>query len=73
MGPLGLPELLVILFIILLLFGSKKLPDLASGLGGAVANFKKAMRGDDDVRTLNAQNADDKVPAPAKTVDSTKV
>ena len=33
MGPIGLPEIIVILVIVLLLFGGKKLPELAKGLG----------------------------------------
>ena len=43
-GNIGMPELLVILVIILLLFGAKKLPDLAKGLGQGIREFKKAAR-----------------------------
>ncbi len=43
-GGLGLPELLIILFVVLLLFGSKKLPELAKGMGKAVGEFKRAQR-----------------------------
>jgi sec-independent protein translocase protein TatA len=43
MGRIGLPELLVILAIALLIFGPKKLPDLARSLGQAVRGFKEAM------------------------------
>lgn len=39
---LGTPEILIILFIVLLLFGAKKLPELARGLGKSVSEFKKA-------------------------------
>jgi len=39
---LGFQELLVILIIVLLLFGGKKLPEIASGLGKAVREFKRA-------------------------------
>ncbi len=50
MGIPSVPELLVIVFIILLLFGAKKLPELASGLGKGIREFKKASSGitDDD-------------------------
>jgi sec-independent protein translocase protein TatA len=43
MGRIGLPELFVILAIALLIFGPKKLPDLARGLGQAVRGFKDAL------------------------------
>ncbi len=39
---LGSTEIMVILFIVLLLFGAKKLPELARGLGKSVSEFKKA-------------------------------
>ncbi len=42
MFGIGTTELLVILFIILLVFGSKKLPELAQGLGRGIREFKKA-------------------------------
>jgi|DEB19_MinimDraft_2_1074335.scaffolds.fasta_scaffold109880_2 sec-independent protein translocase protein TatA len=42
MGPLGMPELFMIFVVILLLFGAKKLPELARGLGKSMGEFKKA-------------------------------
>ncbi len=45
---LGGGEILVILAIVLLLFGPSKLPKLGAGLGSAMANFRKALRGDDE-------------------------
>ena len=41
---LGLPELLVILFIVLLIFGANRLPDLAKGVGKSIKNFKDAVK-----------------------------
>jgi TatA/E family protein of Tat protein translocase len=41
-GPLGTPELVVIFVVILLLFGAKKLPELARGVGKSLGEFKKA-------------------------------
>ena len=42
LGGIGMPELLVILVIILIVFGAGKLPDIGGGLGKAIKNFKKA-------------------------------
>lgn len=48
---IGGPELLLIMFIILLLFGADKLPELARGLGKSVREFKKAAGGiEEEVR-----------------------
>ena len=41
---LRLPELLVILFIVLLIFGANRLPDLAKGIGKSIRNFKDAAK-----------------------------
>lgn len=45
---LGVPELMVILIILLVLFGGAKLPSLAKGLGQSIKEFKKATREDDE-------------------------
>jgi sec-independent protein translocase protein TatA len=44
MGPLGLPELLVILVIVVLIFGANRLPQLGKGVGSAIKNFKEGMK-----------------------------
>lgn len=44
MGHLGIPELLVILFIIILIFGANRLPEIGRGLGRGIRNFKDATR-----------------------------
>lgn len=46
-GSIGTPELLMIMLVILLLFGSKRLPELARGIGKGVRQFRKAI---DDVK-----------------------
>ena len=47
-GTLGLPELLIIFFIIFLIFGANKLPQLGAGLGEGIRNFKRSVKGDGD-------------------------
>ena len=42
MGPIGMQEMIVIFLIILLLFGAKKIPELARGIGKGMGEFKKA-------------------------------
>jgi len=44
MFGLGMPELLIIMFICLIVFGGRKLPELGSGLGQAIRNFRGAAK-----------------------------
>ena len=44
---IGLPELLVILIVAVLLFGGKKIPEVAKGLGEGIRNFKDALKGEE--------------------------
>ena len=53
MFGIGTTELLVILFIILLVFGAKKLPELAQGLGKGIREFKKASNEIQDELDIN--------------------
>lgn len=48
MFGLGVPELLVILGIALVIFGPSKLPQIGSGLGKAIRDFKKGVSGDEE-------------------------
>ncbi len=48
MGMPSMPELLIILAIVVLLFGAKKIPELAKGMGSGIRNFKKAMKEDEE-------------------------
>ena len=51
MGMPSMPELLIVLVIVILLFGAKKIPDLAKGMGQGIKEFKKSMK--DDVEETN--------------------
>jgi len=46
LGSVGLPEILILVVLIALLFGGKKLPQLGKGLGEGITNFKNAILGD---------------------------
>jgi sec-independent protein translocase protein TatA len=43
---IGFPELLIILAVFMLLFGGKKIPEMAKGLGEGIKNFKNAIKDD---------------------------
>ena len=44
-GNIGMTELLIVLFIVLMIFGAGKLPEIGAGLGRGIRNFKKATTG----------------------------
>ena len=56
MGPIGMPEMIMIFVVILLLFGAKKLPELARGIGKSMGEFKKAR--DDFEREITHAETD---------------
>jgi len=51
MFGLGTPELIIILLIAFLLFGSKKLPEIGAGLGKAIGSFKKGLNEVEEAKT----------------------
>jgi sec-independent protein translocase protein TatA len=53
METIGFPELLVILGVAVLLFGGKKIPELAKGLGEGIRNFKTALKGEPEKPTVD--------------------
>ena len=54
-GSFGGTELIIALVIILLLFGAKRIPELARSLGGGVQEFRKSSRGDYEVEEENKE------------------
>lgn len=48
----SMPELLIVLTIVVLLFGAKKIPDLAKGVGRGIKDFKKAIKDDEEPKEV---------------------
>lgn len=56
-GGIGMPELLVVMVIVLIIFGAGKLPEIGKGLGKGIRNFRKATSGLDGIDvTPNKEN-----------------
>lgn len=85
MGGISIWQLLIVLVIVLLLFGTKKLKNIGSDLGGAVKGFRSAMSGDKDAPDEEPQQIENSAdgsgvdraakadPTPTKPVDKSKV
>lgn len=64
---IGGPELLMIMFVVLLLFGGQKLPELAKGLGKSMREFKKAASGvEEEFKRAIEETPDTPAPPAAK-------
>ena len=55
-GPIGLPQILVILLIILLIFGAKRLPEIGASLGKGIRTFKSSVTGEDEAGSAGSSN-----------------
>ena len=51
MGNIGVGEILILVLILIILFGGKKIPELAKGLGKGIRSFKKAIKGEDEEKS----------------------
>ena len=56
-GPFGIWELLIVLGIILLVFGARRLPEIGSSLGRGIRTFKTAVTGEDEKGEQEGQTA----------------
>jgi len=59
-GGLGTQELIIIFLIVMVLFGASRLPEIGSGIGKAIKNFKKATREPDEIDVTPDKSADKK-------------
>jgi sec-independent protein translocase protein TatA len=59
MGRLGLTEIILILLVVVLLFGGRKIPELMKGLGQGLKDFKKASKVDDDPDKVKAESKEE--------------
>jgi len=66
MFGLGVPELMVILVIGVVLFGSNKLPQLGSGLGKAIRDFRRGVAGVDETADVESRKDEAKLSSPAR-------
>ena len=69
--PSGM-QLLVIVLIVLILFGGKKIPELAKGLGSGIKNFKKAVKEDDEEVATASKIEENEKKSDAKSTSSTE-
>jgi sec-independent protein translocase protein TatA len=58
-GGIGMPELIVILVIVLIIFGANKLPQIGEGLGKGIRNFKKATKEKEEIEIEHKKAEDD--------------
>jgi len=60
-GSIGAPEVIIIAFMLLLLFGGKKIPELMKGIGKGVKSFKDGMKGiEEDIKETNKEEEEKK-------------
>ena len=59
-GSLGMGEMLLILLVVLLIFGAKKLPEIGSGLGKGIRGFKDSLKSDDAESKKEIDEGDEK-------------
>jgi sec-independent protein translocase protein TatA len=59
MGNFGATEIILILLVVVLLFGGRKIPELMKGIGQGMKEFKKASRVEDDASKMSAEHKEE--------------
>ena len=59
MGNFGATEIILILLVVVLLFGGRKIPELMKGLGQGLSDFKKASKVEDEPDKMKAESKED--------------
>lgn len=59
MGNFGATEIILILLVVVLLFGGRKIPELMKGIGQGMKEFKKASRVEDDADKMSAERKEE--------------
>lgn len=72
MGGLGMPELIVILLIVVMVFGASRLPQIGEGLGKGIQALKRGLKSDDDIDVTRAEKRVGEGSAPSGS-DASKV
>jgi sec-independent protein translocase protein TatA len=68
----GMPEMIIILIIVLVVFGAGKLPEIAGAMGKSIRNFKKAADGKEDIEIKAVSENDDKKETNSENDQKTK-
>lgn len=59
MGNFGATEIILILLVVILLFGARKIPELMKGIGQGMREFKKASKVEDDTNKMSAEDKEE--------------
>ena len=72
LGPIGLPELVIIMVILILIFGANRLSGIGKGMGQAIRGFKDEMKTDDKSQTSNHEGPNNDLHATTETLKQKK-